>query len=451
MKKLIYSFILILLSFNFANSQNCDNLLISEIVFGDIPLIGKDVKFNHSVEIYNPTENIINLNNYFIELIDTEGENLQLRLEGTINPSKTFVISNSFATTEILELSNQTDTNFYLGDKIYLALKYGNQKIDEIGSKNLLNNENLPIDLEEALNNPEYLDNYLETQNLTLKSIKFLTLRRMGIVKKGNTSFDNADLLKEWGILPYVEISDLGEHFSACHNVMILWKDIDQFKPEAQIFESNGAPDNDPENPQISASGTVMITQELDEPLDFTIFANLHEYMPSDDPASSSDWKSIDLLPDYTIPAGATEYPFPKLTWPIIDIFPENEEGYGLRVNAAYNGSAIADPFNDVFDVKILPDFTSVEDKHDYKKDVTIYPTIASDFIYFKIEENDELHVTGINIFSINGQILFRKYYDDISHTKTDKISLQTSIPNGYNIILINTNKGLVSKKFYKF
>jgi hypothetical protein len=77
---------------------------------------------NHAVEIYNPTDNDINLANYSIKLTTSNTSVVSINLSGTILSKRTFVLSNAQSSTSIYSLSNQTSSNLNFSDITVLRL-----------------------------------------------------------------------------------------------------------------------------------------------------------------------------------------------------------------------------------------------------------------------------------------------------------------------------------------
>ena len=88
MKNLTLLFSFLFLTFT-ASSQNCNDLIVSEIVFGKVS--GKATQYNHSIEVYNPTGAPIDLANYQIELVPETGQSTVINLWRVSFPLKMFL------------------------------------------------------------------------------------------------------------------------------------------------------------------------------------------------------------------------------------------------------------------------------------------------------------------------------------------------------------------------
>lgn len=94
MLKVYFLQLLLLLTFQ-VHSQDCSNLIISEIVFGTSTFSSDfgtelDVE-NFSVELFNPTQSAINLDKFVIALFENQNSVERVRLGGIIQPSGTYV------------------------------------------------------------------------------------------------------------------------------------------------------------------------------------------------------------------------------------------------------------------------------------------------------------------------------------------------------------------------
>lgn len=88
MKNFIFTLIFLTATLGIANGQGCNDLIVTEIVFGNVgsSFSGEITQFNHSVEVFNPTDLSIDLANYNIELLPETGEKTVIELEGIVPP-----------------------------------------------------------------------------------------------------------------------------------------------------------------------------------------------------------------------------------------------------------------------------------------------------------------------------------------------------------------------------
>lgn len=118
--------------------QNCNDLIVTEIVFGNAgsSLTGEVTNFNHSVEVFNPTEIPIDLADYTIELLPESGEKTVIQLEGTVPPEDVFVISNVTANAGISDVSDVLDLLLSFQGKVAVQLtKTTGEVVDKIGRR----------------------------------------------------------------------------------------------------------------------------------------------------------------------------------------------------------------------------------------------------------------------------------------------------------------------------
>jgi hypothetical protein len=428
-----------------AFGQPCSDLFVTEIVFEKVGsnLQGNATYFNHSVEIFNPTDQAIDLEKYKIALVPEEGEKTFISLEGTIPAEGVFVISNAAAAPSIDAVTDLSSSVLYLKDKVALELTKNGTVIDVLGKQGLGATAST-IDLEALLNDIDYVNSL----QLNLRSIEHLVVRRKRHIKEGQPVFLNENLLKEWMIYPSFEISDLGEHTGACVAPMLYWGNLNQVLWEKELWEPNG---EDPGNFPASewASGTIILSEPLDEDLDFTLFSNTFEYLAPDDEASFDDWKSVDLVNEYTIEAGQTVYIFEQLAWAIVDFQLEQPEGFGIKVVSALNGVIISDPEQDLLDIRIVDHTSKTKEQVLIGKSISAFPIAATEYINL-VSSDPELKIESVQIFSLEGRYFGRQAFGDWGNESV-KVDLKNVTGRGYHVLVIKTNKGVASKKFYKY
>jgi len=134
MKNFIFTLVILFSSFGISNSQNCSDLIVTEIVFGQNLFSSESTQFNHSVEVFNPTDLPINLSNYKIELLPETGEKTIIELEGIVPSEGTFVISNLTANAGISTVSDALDLLLSFEGKVAIQLsKLNGEVVDKVG------------------------------------------------------------------------------------------------------------------------------------------------------------------------------------------------------------------------------------------------------------------------------------------------------------------------------
>ena len=90
-------------------SQDCSNLFFSEFVINTFSDELGGRAFSNSIEIYNPTEDVIHLENYRIKLTGKEEKQVDLALKGYLESGDVLVVSNETTNEEIM---SKTDLVF---------------------------------------------------------------------------------------------------------------------------------------------------------------------------------------------------------------------------------------------------------------------------------------------------------------------------------------------------
>lgn len=438
MKNFIFTLTILISALGLTNAQNCNDLIVTEIVFGNVGsnLTGEVTSFNHSVEVFNPTDTPIDLSNYMIELIPETGEKTIVELVGIVPAEDVFVISNVTANSGITGVSNVLDLLLSFEGKVAIQLtKTTGEVIDKIGRQGVAATA-ATIDFSALLNAPDYL----ESLDINLGSIENLLIRRSRLVQKGKGTFSNEDLFKEWAIYPNFEIDDLGDHKNACLVPILAWENISNFDPDAirqegQIF-----------NPVF---GTVGVTGDLPDFVDIFVANVGHEFF------SPSAFGAIEGL-DYTSPIDpfnnvslfSEEGIELELLTVISDFEIEGPEGTGFffQIDEDNNPAGALEDFNaDVFDVLIEDDDTSSSQQRLLNSSFTVYPTIVEKTLTISTSEN--IKIEEVLVFSIEA----KKSHNFTSLT-SNSVTLDLSVLNasGYQILYIKTDAGLVTKKVFK-
>lgn len=451
MKKIYFLFLFFVFLSNPGFSQNCTDLIVTEIVFGNTgsTLTGEATSFNHSIEVYNPTDVDIDLGNYTIELLPEVGQKTIIALEGIVPTHDVFVISNITANAGITSVSDVLELLLSFQGKVAIQLtKTTGEVVDKFGKQGVETSSEV-IDFNELLNNPDYLNSF----DINLGSLQNLLIKRKGVVQKGKANFENEDLKKEWVILPNFEISNLGNHLNACNVPMIYWENIDQFEPEKILLEQEGEVFWNTGDHSDFVTGKVLLTEAHDENLVFSLFTTIHQYPSFDGAAAfSMDYNTTPLAFDFVIPAGQLSFEFDEsnqLAWAIQDSDPEEgDEGFGIKVLAAIDGEIIADPDQNVLDVQIWDFLTNTNDVNLRNNQIKIYPIIASETIHID-NSQFSLKIQGVNILDIEGRLL-KSFKVENQSADTYSFTISDISFNGYCILAIKTPQGIVAKKFFK-
>lgn len=148
-----------------------------------------------ALELYNPTDKKINLNEYKICIYKSGSFNADytISLEGTINANSTFVIVNNFSSDALKKYADLTGELYFSG-KQTVALYHNNELIDILGTIGQIYSE--PMDVNGIIG--AFADNRL--------------IRKTGI--SGNAIFTE----NEWIVVGNCEYTDLGKHTFKTNN-----------------------------------------------------------------------------------------------------------------------------------------------------------------------------------------------------------------------------------------
>lgn len=167
------------------------NLLISEYVEGS----GN----NKALEIYNGTEDFINLSSYTIERYSNGATtSTSIALDAVdLQPGEVWVIANPSSEQALLDLADQTDGNLnFNGDDALVLVFAGTEVVDSFGRVGEDPGSYWSCDDGNTANH---------------------TLRRLSEVCNGDTVIDDAfDPCLEWSFFPSDVFTGLGSHFAEC-------------------------------------------------------------------------------------------------------------------------------------------------------------------------------------------------------------------------------------------
>jgi predicted extracellular nuclease len=167
------------------------NLLISEYVEGSAN--------NKALEIYNGTEDFINLGDYTIDRYSNgSATGVSITLDSVdLQPGEVWVIANPTAGPDLLALADQTDGNINFNGNDALVLTYaGTQPVDSFGRVG------------------EDPGGFWSCADGTTANH---TMRRLSSICVGDTTVDDEfDPCLEWSFFPSDVFTGLGSHFADC-------------------------------------------------------------------------------------------------------------------------------------------------------------------------------------------------------------------------------------------
>lgn len=181
-------------SANFTFGQNCSELFFSEYIEG-----GSN---NKAVEIYNPTNNAIDLSSYSVKVVNNGGSSTNnISLSGVLQPNNVFVITHVNATTALKNSADlSTGSLSFNGDDAVLLVS-ATDTVDVIGV----------IGTDPGA---YWSDGGVSTQDESLI--------RMASVQIGvGPDSINFDPSIEWIPLPKDDFSNIGIHASSCHSCVV--------------------------------------------------------------------------------------------------------------------------------------------------------------------------------------------------------------------------------------
>lgn len=190
MYRLMFLVTLICLMAGTAYAQT-SNLLISEYVEGSAN--------NKALEIYNGTEDFINLGDYTIDRYSNgSSTGVSIALDAVdLQPGAVWVIANPSSGPELLAMADQTDGNINFNGNDALVLTYaGTQPVDSFGRVG------------------EDPGSYWSCAEGTTANH---TMRRLSSICSGDTVVDDEfDPCLEWSFFASDVFSGLGSHFADC-------------------------------------------------------------------------------------------------------------------------------------------------------------------------------------------------------------------------------------------
>jgi len=195
-----------------ATIAQCDKPFISEIVFSQdsTSLSGNsNIPNSYAVELFNPKNTFIDLEGYYIKLIDVRQEATIINLSGQIDAYGKFVVAFSLSDNTLLNISQMVTSLLNYNEKI--SLEFGNnvELLDKVGSTTITTADS--INIAAALADPI---NYLNSINLNFSSLENFIFRRKSNITSGNPNFTN--VAQNWNVAPNGDISNVGQFDNIC-------------------------------------------------------------------------------------------------------------------------------------------------------------------------------------------------------------------------------------------
>jgi len=427
--------------------QACSDLFISELVFGPtvVPLdqpsdsnSERSLSINHAIEIYNPTDDTIDLSNYKIQLVTEDTLITEVDLSGDIFPYKTFVVTNTLSDSLIQDKADLFDQDFNLTGNVLLQILKGRNTIDVIGRLDIADDVGT-LTLEDLLSNPSYLQEI----NINLSSLQDLIARRRPIVQQGATTFETSELLGEWRVYPNEFIDDLGDHVCACKSgtARVNWDNVNFSEPELTSDETE----------EVDIIATLVVTGlEEDEFVELSFNDTFHEY---DEPEAEDATTFVDFEFDIFQTVILTEEE-PSLDVTLGKIIDDNEneceEGKGFTFNIVGGTLNVTAGFDYLWDMLIIDDEcinSTTKEQQIINNYLSIYPSVISDYTNIELL-SPSIDLKSVAITDLQGRVLRNIPFDELSiHNRLDLSFLQNQ---GYYVLLFKTNKGLIAKRIIK-
>ena len=426
MKRIYILTILLLTANSIFAQEKCRELFITEIVFGQ--------NGSYSVEVFNSTEQTVQLSDYEIQLLGYDVDTVNITLSGSVNAHSTTVISKVNSSNG--PISDASDLFSLLLDfqekSVIQLVKNDTIILDRIGN---IHESPSVIDITQLLTDP----NYINELDIDLGSITDLLIRRKGTIQEGKVNFENADIVGDWEIYPNYFLQNLGTHINACMNPIIEWDVSNQFIPELIIDENDPWP----------IYADVRITGYLYDDVDiFLMTGGPNFFMDSYlEAIVGFDFWYPNMY--YTIPAGPSGIETIQVSAGLIDnnIYQGNKGAGFSMFMYDDNGTGAIIGSNWTWDILIIEDeekSTTGINEEDIDYLIHLFPTVADNEISIEIA-NPNTIIESIFFYSSDGKI------NKITEVeKNKKINIDFLKSSGYYLASINTNKGNVKKRFIK-
>ena len=443
MKNLL-PFCLIAMLFTSQMNAQCNDLIISEVVFGSFGSNdlqeGNSNGSNYAVEIYNPSKSSISLSDYSIVLLGDEEDNpttnIALSTEEitSIASEQTLVVAYSNSGSALLSKADFTTTNLDFSNKTTLILEKNEVPIDALGNEYLA--ESVPdATIIDILNDPSGVSDY----GFKIEDVSGFQVRRSSLVEAGVLDQTVGMLLRNWELKLAVDTSDIGEHTCSCVMPIAFIRDFpDQMEPEVEV----------PEGVLVFDERQIEFTEANpnDVPTNMSLATVDEEFMGRGvqgralrDDDYIEGFNTDDFL---VMPAGETSLPLPAsiIFESINDFISEGNEAVGYQLGISILTGVSVDPANDLFDILIFEDISSAKDLISDGA-ISVFPTILKRGEILNIENNDAASITLLNVslISLNG---VKSYTTDLNGSNQDSIVIPSDLPRGIYFAVITTSKG---------
>lgn len=419
---------------NFSYSQECTELFISEIThLNSITRSGNTLS---AVEIYNPTDKAIILDDYSLQLVSQE-ESIFINLYGTINSEETIVVTNS---TDFLEITVIVNDALNLENTEIVKLTNGNRTIDIFGLQGQATSIS-SIDLKLLVNDPTYIT----TLVINIGSIRNVSIKRSPLTNSGTLQFQNNQLFNNW-ILVYSNItSNLGIHGCSCNDPVLFWKDVSPQPAPYHIIVS--------EFQQTPVFGTIECSATLASDVEILLWQPEIDLTlpPSFLPAAllNVDYTSPNTLEQPLLLSGGFSEWEVELFTPIDDCQSDFDIGGVFNIADIINdpggtGVIIEQPrswFTFLIDRELCTNTKDILSNDQIK----IFPTLVNNELYFELK-NSEIIIDRISILDSSGKLvhLTNKGLNNSSPTKIDLSNVSSK---GLYLIQIHYNGNLMFSK----
>ncbi len=396
----------------------CADLMVSEVKFGkEIDANGNITAINHAVELFNTTDDTIDLGLYTLELVPDTGMSTVMYLSGSIASHDTYVLTNVNSSNGIIALADAVELLLLFDGQVSIELKKGAEVKDKIGKEGV-SNLAIDIDLNQLIADPI---GYLENAEIDLGSIENLTIKRKPIIQKGKSSFDVESFLEEWDAYPESFSQGLGEHANACMAPVVGWT-----LTQMTVNENVGAV-----QAELSISGNQPDWVDV-------FYWDINDAFETPWAFGGQDYNSV--TGSFQIPPFNGPYYSNAAVSIIDDSTPEPTEWFTLQITST---SAILG--NSMLDLKLTDnDGLSVEDQF-LQDRISVFPTV------FNNELRIESDLSGIEILEvILSDASGRMVRVDGGVNETMWLKDFHGLSDGYVSIFINTNKGRITKKLLR-
>lgn len=423
MKKISTLLMLLFATLTFFAQNECKELFITEIVFGQ--------DGSYSIEVFNPSDQPIDLSNYKLQLLGDGADDVNIVFSGIVDVFSTYVITKIGSSAPIETVSDVLTLLLdFEGKSVVQLVKNDTEILDKFGN---MVETTTTFDLTEFLNNPFYVDGL----EIDLGLISSLLIRRKGAIQEGKVDFENSDFLDQWKIFPDFMIQDLGEHKNACISPILNWANVSWWDPELVIDE------NDP----WAIYGDIEVSGYLDYDVTVYISETSPQFSGYDEAYSNLANCGFDFwCPDWTynIPAGGSGLVPIQISAGIMDDYDyEGNEGVGLMLWMDNdNGTGTTIGFDNLWDMVIIDNEPNSIDDFSINSSITLFPTVIDDHFDVKVDDANVI-IENVILYSTEGKMVKPQILNNT-------IYINDSFSAGYYTVFIYTNRGIATKRIIK-